>query len=152
MIVSVFDVAAFILQKKGALTAMKLHRIIYYCQAWSLVWDEKPLFSERIEAWANGPVVPDLYNTHKGKFKIDVADIQGNPGVLNQQQQETVIAVLRDYGDKCSQWLSDLSRTESPWLKARDCLPPTERGNNQIDLDIMREYYDYVYQNGDLID
>jgi uncharacterized phage-associated protein len=152
MIVSVFDVAAFILQNKGELTAMKLHRIIYYCQAWSLVWDEKPLFSERIEAWANGPVVPDLYNTHKGKFKIDVADIQGNPGVLNQQQQETVIAVLRDYGDKSSQWLCDLSRMESPWLKARGCLPPMERGNNHIDLDIIREYYDCVYKDGDLID
>lgn len=30
---------------------------MYYAQAWSLVWDEKPLFPERIEAWVNGPVL-----------------------------------------------------------------------------------------------
>jgi hypothetical protein len=36
--------------------AMKLHKILYYCQAWSLVWDDKPLFRERIEAWVTVPL------------------------------------------------------------------------------------------------
>ena len=52
------DVAAYILQKKGEMTAMKLQKLVYYSQAWSVVWDERPLFHEKIEAWANGPVVP----------------------------------------------------------------------------------------------
>ncbi|MDY6802276.1 MAG: DUF4065 domain-containing protein, partial [Cyanobacteriota bacterium] len=56
--VKVMDVAAYILKKLGPLSAMKLHKLLYYSQAWSLVWDEQPLFSERIEAWANGPVIP----------------------------------------------------------------------------------------------
>ena len=31
---------------------MKLQKLVYYSQAWSLIWDEKPLFEEEIEAWA----------------------------------------------------------------------------------------------------
>jgi uncharacterized phage-associated protein len=69
---SVLDVAAYIVQKLGPLTAMKLQKLVYYSQAWSLVWDEKPLFRERVEAWANGPVVRRLFEVHKGQFKADV--------------------------------------------------------------------------------
>src|SRR5271157_4427990 len=101
---SVNDVAAYILKKRGRTTAMKLQKLVYYCQAWSLVWDDKPLFKARIEAWANGPVVPSLYNLHRGKF--DVARWPGDPNALTDSERETVDAVLRFYGDKSSQWLS----------------------------------------------
>ncbi|MCC6923464.1 MAG: DUF4065 domain-containing protein [Nitrosomonas sp.] len=62
-----FDVADYILVKQGAISAMKLQKLIYYSQAWSLVWDDEPLFNNKIEAWANGPVVRDLYEKHRGK-------------------------------------------------------------------------------------
>ncbi len=91
--ISVFDVAAFILSKLGPIPVMKLHKLVYYCQAWSLVWDEEPLFKERIEAWANGPVVKELYEIHKGQFKLALADMPGNPMLLNDEQKETVEAV-----------------------------------------------------------
>ena len=146
--VTVFDVAAFILHKKGAMTAMKLQKLVYYCQAWSLIWDESPLFLERIEAWANGPVVRDLYNMHKGKFKVDISDIEGNLDALNQPQQDTVLAVLRDYGNKSSQWLSDLTHSEVPWIEARQGLAPGERGENEITLDSMYQYYQAIYTDG----
>ena len=35
---SAHDVAAYILKKLGPMTAMKLQKLVYYCQAWSLVW------------------------------------------------------------------------------------------------------------------
>lgn len=38
------DVAAFILRERGAMTAMKLQKLVYYSQAWVLVWDERQLF------------------------------------------------------------------------------------------------------------
>jgi len=52
MSLSVHDVAAYILKKQGEMSAMKLQKLVYYSQAWSLVWDEKPLFRAQIEAWA----------------------------------------------------------------------------------------------------
>lgn len=47
---TVHDVAAYILAKHGPMTAMKLEKLVYYSQAWSLVWDDKPLFRSKIEA------------------------------------------------------------------------------------------------------
>jgi len=63
---NVFDVARYILKHTGPVTAWKLQKLVYYSQAWSLVWDVRPLFPERIEAWANGPVCPELYAQHRG--------------------------------------------------------------------------------------
>lgn len=137
---NVKDVAAYILGQLGPITAMKLQKLVYYSQAWSLVWDEKPLFSEGIEAWANGPVAPDLYQAHKGEFKLSKLSY-GNPSVLNLLETETIDKVLEFYGDKSSQWLSDLTHQENPWLDAREGLKPGERGNNEITHAAMAEYY-----------
>jgi uncharacterized phage-associated protein len=136
---NVHDVAATILRKHGPMTALKLEKLVYYCQAWSLVWDEAPLFTERIEAWAGGPVVPALYYRHRGQFEIKEWD--GNPDALSQAQRETVDAVWKYYGSKTSQWLSDLTHREDPWIKARTGLAPLERGNREITTASMAEYY-----------
>ena len=137
---TVHDVAAHILQKQGEMTAMKLQKLVYYSQAWSLVWDEEPLFAERVEAWANGPVVPDLYREHKGLFKVR-SWAKGNPGALDSQQRESIDAVLGYYGDQTSQWLSDLTHQEEPWLLARKGLGPGDRGSQEISHAAMAEYY-----------
>ena len=138
--VSVFDVAAYILKKSGALSTMKLQKLVYYCQAWSLVWDEKPLFKENIEAWTNGPVVRELFSYHRGNFEISEILI-GNPDVLNDNQKETIDAVLKFYGDKPAQWLIDLSHSEKPWKEARKDLDIDEISNRVISIESMAEYY-----------
>jgi len=137
---SAHDVAAYILAKQGEMTAMKLQKLVYYAQAWSLVWDEEPLFHERIEAWANGPVVPELYAEHKGKFKVKTWK-KGDPKRLSAKQKESIDAVLKYYGDRPSQWLGDLTHREAPWLDARKGLGPGERGSQVISHASMAEYY-----------
>jgi uncharacterized phage-associated protein len=149
--IRVFDVAAYILEKMDTLTTMKLQKLIYYSQAWSLVWDEKPLFEENIEAWANGPVVRELFDYHRGMYEISEMPI-GNPRLLDQNQQETVDAVLEYYGHRSVQWLIDLSHMEDPWIHARKGLPPLERGNRVIPLDAMAHYYSSLSADEDLED
>ncbi len=136
---NVHDVAAFILQQKGEMTAMKLQKLVYYSQAWSLVWDEAPLFDEEVQAWANGPVVPNLYARHQGLFKLSAWN--GRPEMLNAEQRETILKVLEFYGDMTSQTLSELTHREDPWLKARAGLGIGERGNRVITHADMAEYY-----------
>ena len=137
---TVHDVAAYVLKKLGKMTTMKLQKLVYYCQAWSLVWDERPLYSAQIQAWANGPVIPALYKLHRGKYTISEWP-EGDPKNLTQQEKETIDAVLDFYGDKSSQWLIDLTHMEDPWRNARKGLGPGERGNNPIRLADMAEYY-----------
>jgi uncharacterized phage-associated protein len=139
---SVFDVAGYILKKVGRCTHMKLQKLAYYAQAWSLVWEEEPLFSQRIEAWANGPVVPELFRKLKGSFDVTFKDIPGSdPDKLSKEQKETIKAVIEFYGDKSPQWLSDLTHSEAPWITARSGIPAGERGSSEITLASMADYY-----------
>lgn len=137
---SVHDVTQYLLQKAGPLSAMKLQKLAFYSQAWSLVWDEKQLFNERIEAWANGPVVPDLYELHRGKFIIDSWP-KGNANALDVEAKETIDAVLKHYGNKTAQALSDLTHREAPWRNAREGLDDGERSNVEITPAALHEYY-----------
>ncbi len=140
------DVAVYILSRQAPMTAMKLQKLVYYSQAWHLVWDEEPLFDDDIEAWANGPVVRELYQAHRGRFSLNgPEDIRaGDPGALTPSQRASVDAVLASYGDKSSHWLSELTHSEDPWRKARERagLGDRDRGNAVISLDSMFEYYD----------
>lgn len=138
---SVRDVAAYILNEMGSVSAMKLQKLVYYSQAWSMVWDERPLFSEHFEAWANGPVCPALFTLHRGRFLLSKGQIAGKPDALNKDERETVDAVLSFYGKQTPQWLSDLSHIESPWKDARVGVKDGDRCGSVITTEAMGEYY-----------
>lgn len=138
--VSAHDVAAYILERQSPMSAMKLQKLVYYAQAWSLVWDDRPLFPERIEAWANGPVVRDLYERHRGRFEVREWP-EGDPQNLSVAERATVDAILGFYGDKPAQWLSDLTHSEGPWREARRGAPEGARSTTAISPDSMRAYY-----------
>ena len=137
---NVLDVAAYILGRQGQMTTWKLQKLVYYAQAWSLVWDDDALFEEEIEAWANGPVVRELYNVHRGKYRTSVMP-GGNPNVLSDDQKDTIDNVLNFYGDKPGQWLSDLTHMEAPWREARRGIPEGVRGHKVIPKERLAEYY-----------
>lgn len=105
-----------------------------------LVWDDKALFRARIEAWANGPVIPSLYRQHRGCFKLSEWKT-GDPSSLTATERETVDAIIRFYGERSPQWLSDLTHMETPWISARQGLDATEAGHHEITLESMAEYY-----------
>lgn len=139
---SVFDVAKYVLEKLGTMTTMKLQKLVYYCQAWSLGWDGKPLFEENFEAWANGPVCPELFYKHRGQFVVgeelfaDLPDYE-----FSKDEKETLKAVLDYYGDKDPQWLSELTHKEAPWKEARVGVPVGAACSNIISKESMQLYY-----------
>lgn len=147
------DVARYILQNLGRpVAAVRLQKLVYYAQAWHLVWDEQPLFDDRIEAWANGPVVRALYATHRGKFSVRAEDFpSGDPEALTASERESVDAVLGYYGDYTAHQLSELTHREDPWREARSKagLLQGERGEALITHVAMVEYYDGLTTDGD---
>lgn len=138
----VFDVAAYILQQQGRMTTMKLEKLCYYAQAWHLTWTGHSLFSERIEAWANGPVVPDLYYKHRGMFDIDRLPV-GNALNLTDDERESIDAVLDAYGDMKPYELIDQTHSEAPWLNARRGVADGERCKNRITNEAMYSFYSF---------
>ncbi|MBR6642254.1 MAG: DUF4065 domain-containing protein [Lachnospiraceae bacterium] len=138
---NVFDVAKYILEKKGAMSTMKLQKLCYYAQAWSLVWDDKPLFSEEFEAWANGPVCRELFNRTEGKFSVSSEEEIGGEGNLTDNEKATINHVLEHYGEQNAQWLSQLTLMESPWNEARVGIPEGVGCERVITKESMAIYY-----------
>jgi uncharacterized phage-associated protein len=134
------DVAEYILKSCGSMSAMKLQKLVYYSQAWHLVWDDEPLFHESVEAWANGPVIRELYECHRGKFSVG-AWPAGNAEVLTEEERGSVDAIIKHYGDKTAFWLSEATHREDPWRDVRAGLGPNDRSNNEITTAAMAEYY-----------
>jgi uncharacterized phage-associated protein len=119
---------------------MKLQKLVYYSQAWHLVWEDEPLFPERIEAWANGPVVPQLYREHRGRFSVRKW-AKGEPAKLTGAERASIDTVVDFYGEKTPYWLSELTHREAPWRDAREGLPPGTRSNREITKAAMAEFY-----------
>lgn len=141
---NVFDVAKYILEQCGEMTTMKLQKMVYYCQAYSLAWDDEPIFDEDFQAWANGPVCRELYDKHKGKFRIGVSDIQpycNEKCDFNKDQIETMDVIIKDYGEETPHWLSELTHSERPWQEARKGIPPLERSTEIISKESMQDFY-----------
>ena len=145
---TVIDVARYVLGSVGQVTSMKLQKLVYYSQAWSLAWDDEPLFGEDFQAWANGPVCPELFKEHKGYFRLS-ADFFGKyvDGVLSPEQIDTIDIVLKDYADMAPHELSDLTHREYPWINARGNTPPGMPCENIIEKEVMRDYYAGIAPN-----
>lgn len=138
---NIFDVAQYILEKKGSVTTMKLQKLCYYSQAWFLAWYENPLFDEDFEAWANGPVCRELFSKHRGQFIVSRASHLGNPNNLTKKQREAIDTVLKEYGDKDPAWLSELTHKERPWKETRQGIDDGASCDKIIDKVLIQEYY-----------
>ena len=139
--VTIFDVARYILEKLGTTSTMKLQKLCYYCQAWSLVWDDAPLFNEEFEAWANGPVCKELFNATRGMFSVTAKDECGNSDNLTDNQKNNINLVLDYYAKHNAQWLSQLTHMEEPWKLARLNVPTGQNSSNIITKESMAIYY-----------
>ena len=142
---TVFDVAKYILDKYGSMSAMKLQKLIFYSQAMSLVWDDVPLFEDDFEAWAKGPVCRALFNSHKGKFMLHNSDFLApyNPDIANltAEQRDTIDTVVVSLIDYPPYVLSEMVHHEKPWLDARGDLPQGAHCETIIPKSAMLEYY-----------
>ena len=121
---NVFDTAKYILEKSGKMSTMKLQKLCYYSQA-----------------WANGPVCPELFFKTKGMYSVSAKDETGGEENLTDNQKDTIGKVLEYYGGHDAQWLSQLTHMEDPWLKARKGVPSGMGCNNIITKESMALYY-----------
>ncbi|WP_416478272.1 Panacea domain-containing protein [Streptomyces sp. LKA04] len=113
------DVAAYILRDHSPMSAMKLQKLCYFAYGYHLAWEDRQLFPERFEAWANGPVVYELYNQHRGQYRLAVGDIKGDPAALDVGEKESVDAVLDSFKSYTAHELSAMTHRPGPWLDAR---------------------------------
>jgi uncharacterized phage-associated protein len=135
-----------VLDELGPLNTVVLQKVLYYCQAWNLVWCGDRLFPDSIEAWINGPVVPSVYARHRGEGSVRPREIEANPRPLSEAQRAVVEAVARYYGDRkkfSPNNLITLTHTDAPWRDARRRAGAhsDDRSNEEITIADMRDFY-----------
>lgn len=139
---SVVDVATYILERTDTITTMKLQKLAFYSQAQHLAQYGVQLFPEDFQAWRGGPVVPELYALHRGKFLIRPDELEGgDSSTLTDHERSVIDNVCAAMGHATGAELSERTHRESPWLDARDGRKPSEPSDTVITQDAMRSYY-----------
>lgn len=144
---NVLDVASYILshstKSANKETTFWLQKLVYYSQVMSLINHKVPLFEEKIEAWANGPVVRELYNKHPKKLYLKYlpADEIGDETKLSKRHKQCIDWALDKYGHGTGEMLSELTHLEKPWNDARGNLPFDAGSTNQITNEMILDYY-----------
>lgn len=129
------------------LNVLKLHKLLYYTQAWRLAFGKGPLFSERFQAWIHGPVCRPVYDRYAGAktmySSLDMKDIDAefNPEILTPEERAHIDAVLEVYADFSGDQLEEMTHQEAPWLEARDGVPSSSRSETLILEGTMQQYY-----------
>lgn len=117
----VFDFAECILDISRYLSTMKLQKLAFYSNAFSLVADGRPLFPETFQAWVNGPVCPALYSAHRGGFIVGLGTFSDHVGTdgLGERSRRIVECAHGVLGYLDGNGLSELTHRETPWVEAR---------------------------------
>jgi len=132
-------------QEGEPITQLKLQKLVYLAYASALIKGKK-LFNEPIEAWANGPVVPslyqmlkkygfnpigeDFYKTDINKLLEDLDDVQS---ILDE--------VFDEYAPRSAFELVTITHNDGAWSKARRGKSPTERSSDPIKDEYILEAY-----------
>lgn len=128
------------LSKLAPVETLKLQKLMYYCNAWSLALTDRPMFRDEIQAWKHGPVVASLYPYHRGAVLI--GEWPHGSGVdVPKRDSELAQQVVEIYGGRTGWALRELTHTETPW---RDAWLESEQGRVrgfEISHTTMRDYY-----------
>lgn len=116
---SSIDVAEYFLLLEGdggEISNLKLQKLVYYAQGFSLALLGEPLFDEPIEAWMHGPVVPGLYHRFNkyGSNPIPPSS-EFDVSVLSRDQKRLIEEVFDVYGQYSAWKLRQLTHEEDPW-------------------------------------
>lgn len=131
-------------QEKRSITNKKLQKLLYYAQAWSLVFNRKKIFDEPIEAWVHGPALPGIYSEFKifgsGNITINVDEQEFDS--LSKEEKVVLDDVWKTYGIFDADYLEILTHSEDPWQKAREGIASDESCSKEISTESMKVYYE----------
>ena len=98
------------------LTIMTLVKLVYIAHGWHLALRGEPLFGNVIDAWAYGPVVPEVYFTLRPQGKTPTDPIPGFEEEITERDIGFLEQIYDIYGDMSAHRLSALTHTAGgPW-------------------------------------
>lgn len=139
---NIHDVAAYVTSHfRADISTMKLQKLCYISQGWSLALLDEEMFAERFEAWANGPVSYALFDKHRGDYSVGSWPA-GDVSRLSERQVVVLNGVLANYGALTGLQLSELThRDGTPWSVARGDAPRGARSNAEISPEQIKTHF-----------
>ncbi len=124
------------------ITQMRLHKLMYYVQGWSLTERGEPMFPDRIEAWTHGPVVPTLYPVYRDHENQAIPPGEADEAGLAEPDRAFVRSIWERYKRFSATELRRRTHAETPWLTARDGLSDDASSKREISHESMRSFFE----------
>ncbi len=146
-------ITRYLLSKSFDITPLALQKLLYYAQAFFHALFCKDLFMDDCQAWAYGPVYPDIYYRYKSYGNEPIPEGQeemSNFAELSAKEKSFLDDVVRIFGYFSGTTLSRITHAEKPWLESRGNLRPEDKCENVIDRKSINAYFDNVVKRYDI--
>ncbi|MBC6400752.1 MAG: DUF4065 domain-containing protein [Ekhidna sp.] len=135
------------IRKETSFTLFHVLKLVYIAHGVHLaaVDNSKGLFTEQVEAWKYGPVVPSVYYAfrHNGAKRITKVEAKGGSEHIDKNSQRVLDAVFDKYHLYTGPRLVALTHKEStPWHRVWH----EENGAGQLHAIIPNDYIKEYYQ------
>lgn len=133
-------ISEYIIKNNDETTNLSLQKILYYCQLFSYVIFNKPLFSSKCSAWEHGPIFSNIYYKYKSngnELITTSSDI-----TIDSKTNELVDEIIKDFGCYSGKVLCYFTHTEDTWKDAYQSTN-TEISNNafeELSKEIKEKY------------
>jgi uncharacterized phage-associated protein len=140
-------IIGFCREHGDSISNLKLQKLLYYAQAWSLAILDKPLFNDEIEAWVHGPVVPSVWREFRPWSWQPIMQKISKPEISARVERH-LKEVIAAYGHLSAYQLETLTHEEKPWRNARKGIPNDVSCNEVISTTDMKKFYRARLSNG----
>jgi uncharacterized phage-associated protein len=155
----VLDICRFVINycndNDYSLSNLKLQKILYFIQAYYLsnTDSKQPCFSEKIEAWVFGPVVPVAYHEFKQFGNTNIPRISNyivydesnfwdskikvyDDSNIDDVDKNTIRRIVDKFANFSTTSLVNITHRQTPWLTSY------KKGeNNEITIESIRSYF-----------
>lgn len=155
----VLDVSRYVInfsnRENYGVSNLKLQKLLYFIQAYFLMTNKnaKPCFSEKIEAWDFGPVVPVAYHEYKQYVSTDIPSVKSyvdfdvcdpwkssiieyDDNCISQEDKKLIETVVTKLSKFSATDLVNITHNQAPW---KDVYRRYQ--NNEITIESMRKYF-----------
>jgi len=131
------DIARYVIfhenQAGRIISNLRLQKLLYFIQAQFLVAHHEPCFSDRIEAWDFGPVVPNVYHEYKifGSSNIPASQ-NNNSNTICKNDCTLIDNILQQASRYSTSQLVSITHNQKPWKNAYTRIYDNEITNADI--------------------
>lgn len=139
------DVANWFLAKADyeagdVITPLKLQKLLYYAQGWTLAILNKKLFEEDFQAWTHGPAIPSIYRKYKAYVAENIPKEECKI-VFDKEVEDVLEDVLLVYGEHSAKYLERMTHNERPWTETRGNLPIEAKCETIISKTLIQNFF-----------